>query len=297
MRLAPVRVPGRGVAQAVPQVPGRAPGLAHVRVRHPQVEQGERVPGALVDLAVQDPQVPVPLAHLARRGVVVPGVDHEQVGPRDLPSGPADRGQDLLVDPVLEPELGPVPEQFDVVHHGQVVGPGRARAVDPDHVPEHRGPVRPAGQVPERAPVGRVDHVVRVHPEHPRPARVAHGLVAGRGEVVDPREVEHPGPQPGGDFGGAVDRARVHHDEFVDPRAQALQARPDRARVVAHDQAPGQVHGARVAGQDQPAPGVRADPELVPGRARPPVAPGPSGGAWGPHLARNRSAFRARSAV
>ena len=85
-------------------------------MRHAQVEQRERVLGPLGQLQLEQPQVALalPLLRLAGCGSE-PGVDDVHVGPGHLAAGAADRRQDLLVDPPVEPQVGPVAEELDVI--------------------------------------------------------------------------------------------------------------------------------------------------------------------------------------
>ena len=103
--------------------------------------------------------------------------------------------------------------------------------------------MRPTGQVAKVVAVLRVDRVIRVHPEQPLPAGVPERFVARCCKIITPGEMEHPGPEFLGNGGGRVARARVDHDHFVHPRADARQARGQRRCVVTHDHAQRELDG------------------------------------------------------
>ena len=93
----------------------------------------------------EQPQVALLLALLRLGAVVGAGVDDEEVGPGDLAAGAADGRQDLLVDAALEPQVGAVAEQLDVVHDRDVRAAvvAGAGAVDLHDVAEHAGSASP----------------------------------------------------------------------------------------------------------------------------------------------------------
>ena len=74
------------------------------------------------------------------------------------------------------------------------------------------------------AAIGR-DRVVRVHPEQPVASRMPQGLIPGGGKVVAPREMEQSRAELFGDPRGLVLRSGVDDHNFVNPRADAGQAR------------------------------------------------------------------------
>ena len=97
---------------------------------------------ALGQFAVQYAEVALQLVSLTRRAVVVAGVRHEDFGLPNTafrrPAGADDGRQNLLVDPVIEAQVGPVPKELDVRYHGHFVGPvGRTRAVNVDGEPHN----------------------------------------------------------------------------------------------------------------------------------------------------------------
>ena len=146
------------------------------------------------ELHVEDAQVALALPGLGIGALVGTGVDHEYVGPRHLAVRPADGGQDLLVDPPFEPQVGPVAEELDVVDHRHVERSIvlAARAVDLHDVTEDRRIRAAVSQVTQPAAAIRGDGVVRIHPEEPLASSMAQRLVAGGREVVAPGEVEQP---------------------------------------------------------------------------------------------------------
>ena len=75
---------------------------------------------------------------------------------------------------------------------------------------------QPGEQAAEPLAVLGVEAVVGVEPEDPLARGVTQRLVAGGGEIIDPGEVEDLGAEARGDGPGAVGRAGVDDDHFVD---------------------------------------------------------------------------------
>ena len=88
----------------------------------PEVEVQERMIGRFTPLQAQEPDVAAQLATVAFRRVVGAGVDNEQAGKHDLAFQAVDRVHDLLVNPPLETDVGPVAEDLAVVDSRQVEG-------------------------------------------------------------------------------------------------------------------------------------------------------------------------------
>ena len=82
---------------------------------------------------------------------------------------------------------------------------------------------RPAAQTRQQRlellAFGRLDHVVGIEPEGIIAGGVRQGRVPGRGEVVDPDEIEHPRPERAGDFDGAVLAAGIDDDDLIEEPA------------------------------------------------------------------------------
>ena len=88
--------------------------------------------------------------------------------------------------------------------------------------------------------------------EHEAPVGIgeAEGVVARRGEVVDPGEVPDPRARLLRESHGGVAGAGVEHQHVVHPRPRAAQAAADRCRFVARDQHKGDsVHGGGGCGE------------------------------------------------
>jgi hypothetical protein len=64
------------------------------------------------------------------------------------------------------------------------------------------------------AAVGLIEVFVGIEPEDPVAGGVAEGFDPGRGEVIDPGEVEDAGAQGGGELFGAVGRAGIDNDDL-----------------------------------------------------------------------------------
>ena len=241
VRLPQVRFLGIRPRDAPLQVVGGLRELRCVRMRHPQVEEGERVLGPLGQLEPQQPHIADALPLLCRRPGIRPRMHHVDVGPGHLAPESADRRQDLLVDPPVEPHVGPVGEQLDVVDDRDVrvavAGLASSRAVNLHHVPQHPRIGMAVDQAAQPPPALGRDRVVGVHPEHPFPARMPERLVPRGGEIVAPGEMEEPSAVRLDDPRRLIDRAGIHDHHLVDPGADTLQAGRQRPGRVAHDHA------------------------------------------------------------
>ena len=155
-------------------------------------------------------------------------MDDVEIGPGDLAAGRADRRQDLLVNPPVEPQVRPVAEQLDVIDDRHV-GIGlavlaAARTMDLHDEPQHVRRDLAIDQPAEPAAALGRDRVVGVHPEQPVAARVPQRLVARGREIVAPGEMEQPAAERLDDPRRLVDRAGVDDHHLVDPGPDALQA-------------------------------------------------------------------------
>ncbi len=200
--------------QALPQVRHRLGAPAQPLVGPAQVKEDKRIVGVLGLVQLQEAQVALELAAFQGR-VLVAGVLDDDVGPADVGPQPPQRRQALLVHPVLPAHVRMVAEEPHVIDiHGRadaLVRPG-ARLHDVGGVF-----VFEAGeQLAQLLAVFFVEPVIGVEPEDPVPRGVSQALIAGAGEVVAPGEVEDAGAEGGGDFLGAVGRAGVDDDDFVD---------------------------------------------------------------------------------
>ena len=88
-------------------------------------------------------------------------------------------------------------EQPDVIDDRLAAAAVRARVAGARARTQAAGSSRPQSveQRPQFLPLGRIDHVVGIEPEGIIAGRPGQGRVPGRGEVVDPDEVEHPGAE------------------------------------------------------------------------------------------------------
>ena len=124
----PVLTP-RGL-QAAAQVVGGHLALARgVEVGHPQVEEDERVLRVLPEVPLQEGEVtPPPLRLAFLRPVVVAVMDGETAAD-GVHSGAQDGPEKLLVEVILEAEVGPVGPELHLVHDVPAVpsGPGGTR--------------------------------------------------------------------------------------------------------------------------------------------------------------------------
>ena len=64
--------------------------------------------------------------------------------------------------------------------------------------------------------LGRIEHIIGIQPERIVPLCPRERRVAGRGEVTDPDEIEHPGPELAGDLPRAVGAARIDDHDLVE---------------------------------------------------------------------------------
>ena len=69
---------------------------------------------------MQNAQIALELLGLAGRAMVGTGMNHVQRRPRHFAAGRPDRRQDLLVNAMVESQVGPVAEQLHMVDHRDV---------------------------------------------------------------------------------------------------------------------------------------------------------------------------------
>ena len=86
--------------------------------------------------------------------------------------------------------------------------------------------VRPQAvqQCPEVLTLRWVDHVIGVEPERVIAGGVGERLVPCGGEVIDPGELEHAGPEFPGDFHRPVDAPRIDDDDLIEDPPHRLEA-------------------------------------------------------------------------
>ena len=159
-----------------------------------------------------------------------------RVGPADVGTDGPQSGEDLLVDAERPAHPGIAAEQSDVVDGGGRAA-GAVRDANALHDVGRVLVLQPGEERRQFRAVGAVDPVVRVHPKDPSEGGVAEGLVAGRGEIVDPGELEHVGPEAAGDLPGTVGRTGVDDDDLADDVADRFQTGPDVRLLVPDDHA------------------------------------------------------------
>jgi hypothetical protein len=174
-------------------------------LQQPTVAAALAVPLRRLVAVVPDRQRETP-ARQRRRGLLVhPAlVAH---APRQQPREPARRA------------LDPSAVVLDQAHHVQLADEARFGIANRSEA--LAAVLDPLVGIEDQAPVGVGQRERRV---------------AGRREIVDPREMRHACAAARRDRRGVVDRAGVEHDHLVDPGPDALQAAFDRARFVACDQ-------------------------------------------------------------
>ncbi len=96
--------------------------------------------------------------------MVVAGVDDENVGIDDLAAGQADGGENLLVDSMVEAQIGAVAKHLDVVHHRHVRFAffSRPRTMDFHHEGQDRRVKGAIGKLTDLAAIEVVDVEVKV---------------------------------------------------------------------------------------------------------------------------------------
>lgn len=87
-------------------------------------------------------------------------------------------------------------------------------------------------ELAEPLPVPFQQHVVRIEPHHVLFRRLVERIVAGRGEVLNPFEIEDAVRVTGYDFLGPVGRTRVDDVDLVNQAPDGVQATPDRLFLV-----------------------------------------------------------------
>src|SRR3990170_7386601 len=111
---------------------------------------------------------------------------------------------------------------------------------------------------------------VRVQPHRPRGRHLGERKVPRRGEVVEPREVEDPGPAGLGDLLRPVLRARVDDHDLVEAALHALRKPGEGPLLVPDDHGePEGVHGSRRAIGMQSLPRQGLPGSALPGKYMP----------------------------
>jgi len=211
-----------------------------------QVDAGSAPPAARRTRA-REAGVPHELGVPQGRVLVAVVVDH-YVGRPHGGLRPADGQKDLLVDPVLPPDVGTIAEErtwSTASCPDPRPGPGRAAAeVRRVLVPE-------AGEEPLRLlPVGRSSRSSASSQKTQSPGRRRPG-VAGRGEVVPPGERDHRRAAGHGQVSRPSVGPGVDHDDLVDQVAGRVEAGGDVRLLVPDDQGqtdPRPVRGGRARG-------------------------------------------------
>src|SRR5690606_7325920 len=115
----------------------------------------------------------------------------------------------------------------------------------------HHQPVGQPGAVEQGGdgvPETVLHAIVRVQPQYPAAVRQTQGMVAGRREIVAPREVRGLDAGPRQKLPGRVPRAGVHHNPLHPSGGNAGDHARQVGGLVAHDAAYGQVQSALSAG-------------------------------------------------
>ena len=116
--LADMGLIGMRAPQATLQILHRPIVIAHVGVRHAQVEQHERMLRFVLQFQCQDPKVPLVLALASFGRVVRSRMNDEDIGPSHVATEAAYRREHLFVNAELEMHADVIAEHFDMVHDG-----------------------------------------------------------------------------------------------------------------------------------------------------------------------------------
>jgi hypothetical protein len=181
-----------------------------------QVEKDERIVRPVFQLAIEDLnvalQLPGPqlLVHVAR-------MPNGQVRPSHWRVGPAECGQDLLVNPISPPNILAKREQSDMIDDRVAPGSIPARITCAAH--HESGLVASPQSLKdslELVPLNRLNHIIGIEPKRIIAGRMRKRLVSRCREVVDPFEVKHPCPELAGDLLGPVRAARIEDHDLIE---------------------------------------------------------------------------------
>jgi len=100
---------------------------------------------------------------------------------------------------------------------------------------------KPCQDLCQRIPLWRVQHIIAIEPERIVAGGACQRRVAGHGEVIDPHEIEHRGPELAGDLPRVVGAPRIDEHDLVKESSHGGKAIRQVFLLVSYDQ--GEAHG------------------------------------------------------